>query len=159
MAEINYLFSTLLMGLSLLAIGWTLTRLRAWQRYSPTPSAAAADAGGYTFGTPDDGGSVVTRIARSPVAWIVGFVLLAFAFGGGAVVFISGSTFPAGVTQGVGMALAALTLGLLALYLFVVVYRSAKGRGLPDSQAAVVGAWVFGLLLVAVVTTKLVMQG
>lgn len=158
MAEINYLFSTVLMGLSLLAIGWTLTRLRAWQHYSPAPGGAAAP-GNYTFGSTADDGSVVVRAARNPTTWYLAFVLLAFAVGGAAMVFISGNAFPEGVARSAGLALGALTGLLLTCYLFLGVYRSAMGRGMPSSLAAAVSAMLFGSLVVVVITVKLVIAG
>lgn len=157
MAAINYLFSTVLMGLSLLAIGWTLTRLRTWQRYSP--SAAAAGGGGYAFGSPAAAESLLVRTMRSPTAWIVGFVLLALGVGGGTLVFVAGSTFPAEAVSTAGLALGALAAVLLVGYLVVGIYRSAKGRGLGSSQAAVLSAWAFGLLVLAVVALKLLTAG
>lgn len=151
MAAINYLFSTLLMGLSLLVIGWTLTRIRPWQRYSP----AGTGAPGYVFPATTGGESLLVRTARSPTIWIVGFVLLALGFGAGTLVFIAGSTFPDGVARTAGLALGGLTALLLLFFLFLGVYRSARGRGLGSSQAAAVSAWVFGALLLAAIATKL----
>lgn len=156
MPEINYLFSTLLMGLGLLAIGWTLTRMRGWQRYSP---AGAAGAGGYAFGSPPDRESLVERAMRSPVAWIVAFVLLALGFGGGTLLFVSGSTFVEGVARPAGLALGAIAVVLLGFYLLVGVYRAAMGHGMKSAQAAAVSAWLFGTLVLVVVAVRLVLAG
>lgn len=146
-ATINYLFSTLLMGLSLLVIGWTLTQMRAWRQYTPGASGFGAGAGRE---------SRLAAFVRSPAAWMLGFVLLALVFGGGALAFIGGLSLPEGVSQAAGLSMAAAAVVLLVSFLVVGVYRAAKDRGIPSSQAAAMGAWVFGLVVLTVVTVRLV---
>jgi len=147
MAAVDFLVSTVVMGLFLLA---TIAFVRSgdWRAYSPPEQERSL-------------GSTVAGIARSPVAWIVGFLVAAFAAGGAAVLFVGGGLVAGGpeLTPTLQQ-LAGLVIGgvfALAIFLFFLLgsYASARGRGLKSAQAAGVTAALFGLLFVVVISVKL----
>ena len=146
MVELTYIASALLTGLFLAGLVAVLARGRQWRSYT-----------GGTIGTPAGGDAyaVFAEIARTPLAWTVAFLLLVFLVGAGALAFVTGG-LPSGVSQGAGVAMAAVALSVLCVYLFWGVYHSARYRGLKDAQAAAVGLWVFGTLLILAIILQLV---
>jgi hypothetical protein len=140
MAQLGYLASTLLMGLLVVLIGGAMVRGRDWRKYAPTrESESAADA--------------LVRLARSPGTWIAVFVLLVFGFGGGIFLILTGAADAATV----GLALAGAFLVVLAGYVFLGTYASARHRGRPTSMAVAEGVTIIAVLLIVVVGVRLVL--
>jgi hypothetical protein len=142
MAETAYLTSSLLTGALLLAVWVLVLRMENWRYYEPSNDGrenSRADAG------------------DSIGAWVAGFLGLALVVGGGAVLLVSDASLAAAV--GSWVALVALFGVLLGAYLLWGTYSSARFRGLPSAHAALVSAWLFGILSVAVIAIKLVVSG
>lgn len=143
MAELTYIASALLTGLFLVGLVAALTRNRRWRSYAGDAGMSDVD----TYAT-------LRRMAGTPLAWTVAFLVLASVVGSGALAFVTGG-LPSGVSQGAGVAMAAVALSALCVYLFWGVYHSARYRGLKDAQAAAVGMWVFGTLLIVAIVLRL----
>ncbi|MFB6281121.1 MAG: hypothetical protein ABEH40_03785 [Haloferacaceae archaeon] len=103
----------------------------------------------------DEGPSLLGRIARSPAVWTLTFVVAALGLAGAALAVAGVVALPDGTKAAAGVALAAGTGLLLAFYLFYGTFASARARGLGNSQAAMIGSWVIGLLFVVVIALKL----
>lgn len=135
----NYLWSTVLMGLFIVAVVAYL-RAEDWRGYSPRGE------GPGLAGLAED-------VAGSPVVWILTFLGLLAVFGGGALAFVGG--LPVGdpaVWGTVLIGFAALTVGGFA---FVGSYWSARSRGKPSSFAVGEGVALLGLLAIVTVAAKL----
>lgn len=92
--------------------------------------------------------------AREPAVWMASFLLLAFAFGGGAVLYVSDVTVPGRGLLAPGL----LTTGVavFAGAMFVGVYQSARSRGGSAAQGVAEGSFLVGLLVVVAIAAKLV---
>ncbi|WP_101298305.1 hypothetical protein [Halegenticoccus soli] len=141
MAQLAYFVSTVLMGLFLLAVAVSLARGGGWRQYRVDDRRSTSDA--------------LARVAGSPTAWTVGFLLLVFVSAATAVLFVSGAGVPESIKGAVGFVLAGVGLSVLAAYLVFGIYRSARYRGLKSAQAAAASVWVLGLLFVLAVVLKL----
>lgn len=98
--------------------------------------------------------SRLTRIARSPRTWYVGFALAVAVVGTGAVAFVGGVGGEIARTAGL---IAAACLGaLLVAYLFLGTYLAARQRGRPEAQAVAEGLGALGGLFVLAIVTALV---
>ncbi|UPV76523.1 hypothetical protein M0R89_18495 (plasmid) [Halorussus limi] len=145
MAETAYLASAFVTGALLLAVWALVARTEDWRSYDPAPAE-------------DGRGRRRSDDAEEPVAaWAAGFFLLVLVVAGGAVLLVSDPAFAAAV--GDWVALAAAFGALLLGFLVWGTYSSARFRGLQSAQAALLSAWVFGSLFVAVVAAKLVLAG
>lgn len=152
MVTIGLIVSTVVMGLLVVGVAASLARGRSWRR-----RATMSTAGAFTGGSRES--SIVTRAAESPAAWMAGFVLLAAALGGGALLFASGAELPTGSQQAVGLALAGVAALVVGFFFLHGLYRSAKGWGLPTSGAVAVSALGFGVVIVTVVAVRLLLAG
>lgn len=140
MADIAYTASAVVMTVFVLAVVGAVLRFRRWESYSPTEPGRLADRW--------------RQVKSSPTAWMVVFLLLVFAFGGIAVLWVSGTSVPgAGL---LGVALLALGAVVLGAYLFVGVYNAARSRGRPAAQGVAEGAALLGLVIVLAIAAKLV---
>lgn len=99
--------------------------------------------------------SALSRAADSPAAWTAAFVVVALAFGGAAVLFVAGGDVPAGLAAAGGAFLLAAAVLVFGLYVFYGTFVSARGRGLKNAQAALLGVWALGSLFVLAVALKL----
>lgn len=142
MAETAYLASALVTGALLLAVWVLVLRMENWRHYESSNDR-------HSHSRTDAGESVG--------AWIAGFLILALVAGGGAVLLVSDASLAASV--GSWVALAAVFGVLLGAYLLWGTYSSARFRGLPSAHAALVSAWLFGILSVAAIAIKLVFTG
>jgi hypothetical protein len=143
MAQTTFVVS-FLFGLVLVAtLGYVSAR--GWRRYSPPESRSSGSRAAST----------ATRVAQTPGAWILAFLVTALTFGLAAVAFVGGTAIPAGVKQASTLILLAGTVLIVVFYAFYGTFVSARGRGLKNSQAAALGSWVIGLLFIAVVVLKL----
>lgn len=140
MADSAYLASSALTGVLLIGVLAYLVRMATRRRYA----AALGDRPG-----------IATELAGSPVAWTVSFLALTLGLGLGAVVFVSGASAPGVDAGAVGAAIAALALLVLGLFFFFGIYRSARYRGLKSAQAAGMGTWLVGMVVIAAVLVKL----
>ncbi|WP_255150626.1 hypothetical protein [Halorarius halobius] len=140
MADLAYTATAVLMTAFVLAVVGAVLRFRHWESYAPTDGAGLLDR--------------LDALKSSPAVWGVTFLLLVFAFGGAAVVWVSGMQVPgAGM---VGVAMAALGGVVIAGYLFVGVYSSARSRGRPAAWGVAEGAMLVGLAIVLAIAAKLV---
>lgn len=147
MAQSAVLLSVLF-GIVLLATVAYISR-HEWRQY------AVAGGGSVSSVSRTEEQSLVSRTADSPTVWAVAFLLAVVAVGGATVVFVSGTATPEWATQAAGTVLAAGFVLGLALYLFYGSFISARGRGLNRAQAAAIGSWALGLLLITAVVAKL----
>jgi hypothetical protein len=159
MAVGNYLPSTLLMGLFLLAIFVALARIRSSGSTSTASGEQnrASDLPNITSDVPARTGSTDTVSSETPIAWVVGFIFLVFAAGAGAILFIGDYSLPSIGAQVVGILIAGVIGGLVCGYLFSGVYISLRGHGRKSAEATAVAFWLLGLLGVAVIALKLVL--
>jgi hypothetical protein len=135
--------STLLMGAVLLVIIVGIGFVRDWER-SPAPGK-------------DQAASLVGAV-RSPMAWTVGFVLLALLFMVGAVAFVGGSG-AIGIDQQAGeVILIGGSVAVMAGFLFAGLYAGARNRGLKGAQAAGIGSIILGLLAIVAISLRLLMN-
>lgn len=113
---------------------------------------------GYTF-TADwahrERPSAAARAVDSPAVWTVGFVTAALAFGLAAVAFVGDASVPEWLAAAGGVFLAAAATLVFVCYLFYGTFVSARNRGLKNSQAALLGSWAIGALLLVAITFKL----
>ncbi|MDS0298958.1 hypothetical protein NDI76_09385 [Halogeometricum sp. S1BR25-6] len=109
-------------------------------------------AGGWTTRTSP---STLSRTADSPAAWTAAFVAVALAFGGAGVLFVAGGDVPAELAAVGGAFLLAAAVLVFGLYVFYGTFVSARGRGLKNAQAALLGVCALGSLFVLAVTLKL----
>ncbi|USZ69836.1 hypothetical protein NGM10_15635 (plasmid) [Halorussus salilacus] len=143
MAETAYIASALATGVLLVGVFLLVSRAEDWRGVD----------------LPSDGPRGRTaQLADSPAAWTAGFLALAFAVGGGAVVLVSDASLAAGIGDS-WVALVAAFAVMLGAYLLWGTYNSARVRGLHSAQAVLVSAWLFGLLFVAAVALDLVTAG
>lgn len=142
MAEI--LVSTFLMGLVLIAI------TVMFQRSGRVGDDAAGEAA--------DGGAMdaLSRVAYSPVSWVVGFVLLALGLGGGAILVVAGPDISGALADDALYAVGGFFGALLLGYLTWGVYLSAKSKGIHTAGATALGLWALGLVLCVAVAAVLI---
>jgi hypothetical protein len=131
MALSTYLASTLMMGFVLVALAVALARGRNWREYAM----------GNTRRDPSE---VFRTVASNPTVWVLAFVLFSLVAGGGAIIFVSGSS------------ILALTAILSVGYIFWGTYQSTRYRGLDNAEATLAALWACGLLFVVTVVVKLV---
>ena len=139
MASSIYLASMVLMALFLLAIVGAVVG-RDWKAYTPTIRSE---------------GSPLSTIANDESLWVLVFVVVAIALGGGATLAVSGESFSASLVTA-GLAVVAVALALAFLFsLFYGTYAAAKARGFERAAAVMAGSWILGLLLVVAITARL----
>jgi hypothetical protein len=112
----------------------------------------------YTPAYGADGGDLADRlaeVARTPVAWMVGFLALTLVAGAATVLAVGGYGVAAGVSGGAAALLAAVGVAVLAGYLFYGTFAAARSRGLHSAQAAAFGSWALGLVLLLAVAASL----
>lgn len=140
MAESTYIASALVTGGLLLGVLLLTSRLEDWREYD--------------FAVPDTR-SRTAALADSPAAWTAIFLVTALVAGGGAVLLVSDIAFMAAL-GGSWVPLVGVFGVLLGAYLLWGTYSSARFRGLHSAQAALLSAWLFGVLFVAAVAGKLI---
>lgn len=152
MADTAYLTSALVTGAALLAVWAFVARMENWRSYDPATGGAAS-------GGPRDADSAVRGAdsSESVGAWVAGFLGMVAVAGGGAVLLVSDAALTAGL--GSWVALAAVFGVLLGAFLLWGTYSSARHRGLPSAHAALLSAWLFGVLFVVGVAANLVFAG
>lgn len=146
MAEYGYIVSSLLTGVVLIMLVFILARARQWR----TSSTGVNRGSGKHVD--DNVATIIVRIARTPLAWTVGFLALVVIFGAGTVAFVAGM-------NGAGVAVAIIFASALGAYLLWGVYHSARHRDLSDAQATLLSLWVIGFLFIAAIILNLVMAG
>lgn len=140
---VSFLVSTLLMGLFLVAVVAFVGY--AERRETERPESALRP------------GALLSWVRESPMAWLVGFLLLVVGIGGSTLLFVGGllpNPSPE-QTQLAGLALAGLIALSLVVYLVWGAYSTARSRGYPRSGAAAVGVWMSGLLFVVAIAVQL----
>ncbi|MFB6298714.1 MAG: hypothetical protein ABEH65_00460 [Halobacteriales archaeon] len=146
--------STLLMGAIVLAVAILIMRLRAWK---PTPTPQGGGDGGAGFsGAVADG---LVKLARDPMGWTIAFILTILLFGGATLVFAGLVSIPPALQGTLTLAIGALFVLMFTIYIFAGTYLAARSRGLASSMAAAVGSWVIGLLFLAALGVKLILEG
>ena len=134
-----YLTSLVLMVLFLFAIVVAIVG-RDWKAYTPTLTS---------------GGSPLSAAAENESVWVLVFVVVALALGGGATLVASGDTYSASLVTAGGIVVG-VALGLAFLfYLFYGTYAAAKARGMRRAAAVMAGSWILGLLVVVGIAVKL----
>jgi hypothetical protein len=120
---------------------------RGWRQY--TPAAAS-------LRTADREQSLIVAAAGNPTVWVVAFVAAIAVFGGATIVFVSGGgSVPESAVQTAGLVLLGGG-GLVAIaYLFFGTFMAARGRGVGNAAAVMLGSWVLGLAFTLVVVVKL----
>lgn len=142
MALTSFLVSTLLMGALAVVLGVAVVWGRNWRQGRTAPS----DDELWLFRA----GERASELARTPLAWGLGFAGLVLVFGGGTWLFLSG---------GVG-AWALLAMGIaagvvVAGYMFYGAYTSIRSRGLGSAAGVAAGSWAAGMLFLVVLVAKL----
>jgi len=115
---------------------------REWKAYTPTLRPE---------------GSLLSTVANDESLWVLVFVVVALALGGGATLFVAGDSFSASLVTTGGLVVA-VALGLAFLfYLFYGTYAAAKSRGFQRAAAVMAGSWILGLLVVGAIAVKLLL--
>lgn len=130
------------MGLVVVLIGVGILTLRNWEFYSPESAREK---------------SLVDRLAAAaerPAVWTLAFIVVAVAAGLATIGFISGS-LPSGVQSAAGLVVGLVFATLFLFFIFQGCYRAARSWGMKSSQAAAIGSWALGLLLLVVITVLL----
>lgn len=158
MVEITYLLSTFLMGLFLLAVLVAIVRLRGVSRAATASSGRAAELPERTRNVPARSTATDTVSEETPMGWVIGFLLLVLAAGGGAILFIGGTQprLPTVGTQLAGMGMAVIIGGLVCGYFASGLYLSLRSHGRHRAEAVGVTLWLLGLVGVMVIAAKLV---
>jgi len=134
----SFLLGVLIVG------GAVLLLSRSRFRYTPT------------YG--DDGEDLSSRlaaVARTPVAWTVGFLVLTLLAGGATVLAVGGFDVASGVSGGATALLAAVGIAVLVGYVFYGTFAAARSRGLHAAQSVAFGSWAVGLVLLVAVAVSL----
>jgi hypothetical protein len=143
MVTATYLASALVTGLLLLVVVVGVARQPNWR------GAAAGTGAGGAAGA-DSGvarGPAVAAVAAVLLVALVVALLAPGLAGGGAA--DGGTADGEGLPGGAAIVAVGAGLGLLTVtYLVWGVYHSTRYRGLTSAQAAGVGAWVFGMLVI-----------
>lgn len=117
---------------------------RGWRQYTPAPVGSAAR----------DDGSAVVDLAENPTVWVLAFLTAIAVFGGATIAFVGGGVSESAIQLG-GIVLL-VAGGLVAIaYLFFGTFIAARGRGLGNAAAAMLGSWVLGLVFIVVLVVKL----
>lgn len=130
------------MGFVLLLIAGSVNVIRAWRRESPE-----AEAPGRSF----------AQVLDDPATWNVVFIVIALAFGVGAVVFVGGIDIPAVGQETVGQVLVVSFGILLGLFFLAGLYSSVRARGVESAPAIGVLSAILGLLVLVAILAKLVL--
>lgn len=138
----NILFSTLLMGLVLLAMVALVIRGRPWRR-----AEGRAD-GGSSF-------DVIAAALRSPTAWMIVFLLLVLVSVAGSLALVGAVPLPEGTQPLVTTALLAGAGIVLGGFVFFGTYASVRGRGYGSAPAVGLGSLAVGLAALVVVVLQL----
>lgn len=149
MVAITYLPSTLLMGLFLLAIIVGFVRITSSER-TTTPQSAPVPTRKRRTDTQS-----TTDSTAVPTAWIVGFLSLILAVGGGTVLFVGGISVPSVGTGSAGLLLAVLIGGLVCGYLISGLYISLRGHGRASAEAAAVAIWMLGMAALVLIAIRI----
>jgi F0F1-type ATP synthase assembly protein I len=125
------------MGGALLAVAYLFVRTNSRRR----TAVAASQPARYARGSGGDvSRSRLAQMARTPTTWYVGFVLAVLVVGAAGIVSVGGTAFSGSAGTVAALSLAAL----VALYLFLGTYATAKSRGRPESLAVAEGIGVIG---------------
>jgi hypothetical protein len=117
---------------------------RGWRQYAP----AALSTGG------ERDHSLMTELAGNQTVWVLAFLAAIVVFGGGTVMAVGGG--PSAEMAGTaGLVLLAAAAAVAVGYLFFGTFIAAKGHGLGNAAAAMLGSWVLGLLFIVVLVVKL----
>jgi hypothetical protein len=117
---------------------------RGWRQYAP----AALGTRGEAERSP------LAELAGNQTVWVLAFLAAIVVFGGGTVMAVGGG--PSAEMAGTaGLVLVAAAATVAVGYLFVGTFMAAKGRGLGNAAAAMLGSWVLGLLFIVVLVVKL----
>ncbi|WP_080506035.1 hypothetical protein [Halorubrum sp. BV1] len=139
------LLSTALMGLLVVATFLAVARIGA-QRTAP----GAGEQDRYAAVT-----EALKEVAGTPVVWAVGF--LAIAVGVGAVTLLAVGSF--GVPEALAGTLLSLVYAavglLLAGFVFLGAYFTARGRGLGNAHGVAAGSFATGLVFLVVIVVQL----
>lgn len=140
MAAIDFA-STLITGLVLLIILVGVSRARNWEHDEPLFKREES----------------LTTVLYSPATWTIAFLFIALIFTGGAIAYIGG--LPVGIeTELIGFALMGL-FGVIVLgFLFVGIYTTARNRGLSSAPAVGVSSATLGILVLAVILVRLIIN-
>lgn len=141
MAAITYLVSMALMALLLLVIVGVVVAGRDWRTYTPRLSPVGA------------GGSGLSAAAGNETVWVALFLVGIAIAGGGATIFVSRGASALATAAGVAVG-AVLVLGFV-FYAFYGSYRAAQARGFRKAAAVMAGAWILGLLFIALIAVNL----
>jgi hypothetical protein len=141
MAQLPYLASTVLMGLLLAGVFVGVMRLFQRRGYSVRQEERSRT-------------ESVVAFLRTPTAWILGFILLVFVFGGGTILYVGGF-LDAALVGTVGLLLAAAAAFVLSGYLVFGMYQAARGRGHTSAGAAGEALITLGLVFLVVIVLRL----
>lgn len=142
MVQFGYIASTVVMG-ALLVLVFLFTEGRE-RRASP----AAADR---------DSESSVLALANSPSGWFAAFIGFGVVLAGATAVYVG--AFGLTSSGGAGLALGIVFALLFAGYALLGTYSSARASGFGRSQAAAMGVWAVGLLILVAVAVRLLTTG
>lgn len=137
MAELTYVASALVTAALVLATVFAIFRYGDWRSYVVSRERPAER---------------LRRLADSPAAWTVTFLLLVLGFGGAAVLYVSDVVDAATV----GLAMILATVLVLGGYVFVGTYTAARSRGRPAAQGVAEAVVLLGFIAVFLVAAKLV---
>lgn len=155
MAGINYVLSTVVMGLLMVGVAVAIVRVANWRQ---RPAAASGREGPGGSGEGDvlgRYGAAIGAATRNPTTWYVAFFVLVFGFVGGTIALVTSPPAIGGVVFLVlGLAFGAVLCGFLVWG----IYSSGRYRGLKSAQAAMAGAWALGSLLIVAITVKLILS-
>lgn len=164
MAEINYLWIGLVMGLFLIVVVTAIGPLRGRVtsgyrsprgRLGGDPAEVDEDyIPGITpaIGVIDD----LRSIANKPVTWMVTFVGLAVMLTVVGLLFVGGFGAPEEFAATGGPIVAGILLAMVTGYILLATYISARRRGHPNAHALAESMGVLSLVLVAAVAARLV---
>jgi hypothetical protein len=145
MVTLSYMASALVTGLLLLVVVVGMARWPNWRGTAAGTGGTSAPGGGGDSGVAR--GPAVAAVAALLLVVLVVALLSPGLAGGGA--GAGGEGASEGVPGGAAIVAVGAGLGVLTVtYLVWGVYHSTRYRGLTSAQAAGVGAWVFGLLVI-----------
>ncbi|MXR20474.1 hypothetical protein [Halobacterium bonnevillei] len=139
MASGDLLVGTAVMGLLLVGAGVAVARLRRREHYTPKLRSYRRDLAALPGETADARSIPTDTLALVAAVLVVVVAGAAIAMGAGA------------------MVLAAVAPLVLLAYFAWGIYSMARARGLPRAHSIGLSAWLFGVVLAAVIGVKLLL--
>lgn len=139
----TFLLSTVATGAVLVAVAVFIRRLRHWRHDKPESESSGFDA--------------LASFFKDPRSWIASYALLMIVAAGGVYVALGGAGVPESLANAGPMILGGIFAAAILVFVGAGTYTAVRGHNRSSSQAAGMGAFAVGLLLLAAIAVKLIL--